>query len=131
MRSQIQSRDDVVLLVDSFYKKVLKDEIISHFFNEVAKINWNHHMPIMYNFWESVLLDNPVYKGNPMTKHIALDQQSKIEDIHFDRWETLWHETLDELFSGEKVDLAKRRASDMKALMKFKIMKSRDDFFIQ
>lgn len=131
MKPDINSSEDIIRLVDTFYKKVLKDEIISHFFNEVANISWEHHMPIMYNFWESVLLDNPIYKGNPMTKHIRLDQKSRIEKVHFDRWEELWHETLDELYSGEKVKLAKKRAGELKALMSFKIQQSRNNLFIQ
>ena len=131
MKTDIQSREDIVILVDTFYKKVLEDDLISHFFNDVVKISWENHMPIMYNFWESVLLDNPVYKGNPMTKHIALDEKSKLEKKHFDRWELLFYETLDEKHEGGKVDLAKQRVQQLKGLMLYKIGKSREDYFIQ
>ena len=126
----IQSREDVELLVNTFYKKVLEDSIIKHFFTEVVEISWEKHMPIMYNFWESVLLDNPVYKGNPMTKHIALDEKSPMEKIHFDRWEELWHETLDELFQGKKVELAKQRAEQVKGLMMYKVHQARNGLFM-
>ena len=131
MKHDIQSREDIIKLVETFYSSVLKDKVISHFFTEVADISWEHHMPIMYNFWESVLLDNPVYKGNPMTKHIALDGKSRIDDIHFDRWEELFCATLDDLYTGEKVELAKKRAGELKALMKFKVQQSRNNLFIQ
>lgn len=131
MKTDIQSREDIIILVDTFYKKVLEDNLISHFFNDVVKISWENHMPIMYNFWESVLLDNPVYKGNPMTKHIALDEKSKLEKKHFDRWELLFYETLDEMYEGDKVALAKQRVQQLKGLMLYKIGKSREDYFIQ
>ena len=131
MKSDIQSRKDIIILVDTFYKKVLKDEVIAHFFNNVVKISWENHMPIMYNFWESILLDNPVYKGNPMTKHIALDEKSKLEKKHFDRWEYLFYETLDDLYEGEKVNLARQRVQQLKGLMMYKIEQSRGDYFIQ
>ena len=132
MKHDIQSREDIIRLVDTFYSIVLEDKVIAHFFTEVVNISWDKHMPIMYDFWESVLLDNPVYKGNPMTKHIGLDQKSRMEKIHFDRWAELWHETLDKLYSGEKVKLAKKRAGELKALMSFKIQQSRNNnLFIQ
>jgi hemoglobin len=126
----IQSRKDVELLVNTFYKKVLVDPVIKHFFTEIVEISWEKHMPIMYDFWESVLLDNPVYKGNPMTKHIALDEKSPMEKIHFDRWEELWQETLDELFEGEKVVLAKQRAEQVKGLMMYKVQQARKGLFM-
>lgn len=121
----IETRKDIQFLVDTFYQKVRKDPIIQHFFNDVTNINWEAHMPTMYDFWESLLLDNPVYKGNPMTKHIAMDAKSRMEPQHFDRWIELFHETLDDLFTGEKVTLAKARSSDIRRLMQFKVETSR------
>ena len=118
---QIETREDIKLLVDTFYEKARKDVVIQHFFNEVVDIDWDAHMPTMYDFWESLLLDNPIYKGNPMTKHIALDAKSRIEAVHFDRWEDLFILTLDQLFFGENVELAKKRATDIKRLMKYKV----------
>ncbi|NNF35118.1 MAG: group III truncated hemoglobin [Saprospiraceae bacterium] len=122
---QIETREDIMLLVDTFYHKVRKDPIIQHFFNEVTEIDWKAHMPTMYDFWESLLLDNPVYKGNPMTKHIVLDSKSRMEPQHFDRWIELFHETLDDLFTSEKVAMAKSRSSDIRRLMQFKVETSR------
>jgi len=122
---QIETRQDIQILVDTFYLKVRKDPVIQHFFNEVVDINWEAHMPTMYDFWESLLLDNPVYKGNPMTKHITLDGKSRMEPYHFDRWEELFIETLDDLFTGNKVDLARQRVKDIKGLMMYKIEQAR------
>ena len=131
MRKTIQSREDIQLLVDTFYKKVLADDLIGHFFTEVISINWDEHMPVMYRFWESVLLDNPVYKGNPISKHLALDDKSRIRPVHFTRWIELFHHTVDELFTGEKAELAKFRSDQIKNLMMYKVEKHREDRFIQ
>ena len=125
MKKEIKERKDIKLLVDTFYTMARKDPEIQHFFNEVVDIDWEAHMPTMYDFWESILLDNPIYKGNPMTKHIALDSESRIEPHHFDRWEELFLKTLDHLFTGEKVELAKKRVADIKGLMKFKVEQAR------
>ena len=131
MERDISSRDDIILLVDTFYEKVLKDEVISEFFTKVVPIDFNKHMPTMYDFWEMVLLNKMVYKGNPMLKHISIDKKSKLEEKHFDRWLLLFNETIDKLFIGPKVELAKQRALSMKALMLHKIDLSRGDHFIQ
>jgi truncated hemoglobin YjbI len=52
MKKQIQSREDIEFLVDAFYKKVLKNTLIGHFFTEVAQFGLEQHMPVMYSFWE-------------------------------------------------------------------------------
>lgn len=128
---EIRSREDIEFLVDTFYKKVLDDEVIGYIFTEVAKLDWDSHMPIMYDFWETMLLGNMLYKGNPMLKHIALDQKEKLTAQHFDRWIQLWRETLENHFTGEKATEAIQRAEMMRQLMQYKIEQSRNQHFIQ
>ena len=130
-KTPIQNRKDIELLVDEFYKKVRTDDVIGHIFNEVADINWEKHMPVMYNFWESALLDIMTYKGNAMTPHIALSKKTAINQEHFTRWKKLFFETLDEYCVGDKVDEAKKRAEAMGALMLYKIEQSQNPNFIQ
>lgn len=47
---QLQTQEDVEFLVNKFYEKVTKNKIIGFFFNDVAKINWDLHLPKMYKF---------------------------------------------------------------------------------
>ncbi|MCT4623069.1 MAG: group III truncated hemoglobin [Schleiferiaceae bacterium] len=122
--SDIESREDVKTLVDTFYAKVLKDETIGYLFTEVAKISLETHMPIMYDFWESVLFGKSVYKGNPMTKHFELNKKSPLLPEHFARWKELWFETLNELFEGERANEAKTRANTIAYLMESKMPKA-------
>ena len=128
---EIQSREDIIFLVDTFYKQVLTDEAIGYIFTEVAQLDWEKHMPVMYDFWETMLLGNMLYKGNPMLKHIALDQKEKLTARHFDRWIQLWRETLKKHFTGEKAEEAMQRAEMMRQLMQYKIEQSRNQHFIQ
>ena len=130
-KTPIQNRQDIELLVDEFYKKVRTDDVIGHIFNEVADVNWEKHMPVMYSFWESMLLDVMSYKGNAMTPHIALSKKTPMTQEHFTRWKKLFFETLDEYFIGDKVDEAKKRADNMEALMLYKIEQSKNSNFIQ
>lgn len=130
-KQDIQNRADIEILVDSFYKKVLQNEIIGHFFTEVVEISWERHIPVMYSFWESVLLGIAGYKGNPVLKHIALHQKEKLTQTHFGEWKRLFFETLDELFEGEKVEEAKKKVEMMEQLMLYKIKASEGRFFVQ
>lgn len=117
----ISTRNHILQLVDAFYAKVLKDDLISHFFTTVANLDFGQHLPIMYNFWEAVLLGGTAYKGNPMLKHIALNKKQALEEKHFNRWIKLWEETIDEQFTGQIAQQAKQRARSIKAIMEFKI----------
>lgn len=123
--SDISNRTDIEQLVDSFYKKVIVDDLIGHFFTEVVELDWNKHIPVMYDFWESTVFGLAKYKGNPMLKHIALDEMKAIEAEHFSRWLVLWEETVNELFSGEKADETIKRARQISGLMQFKVQEHR------
>lgn len=121
MIRDITNRQDIERLVNSFYEDVRKDGLIGHIFNTIIGSDWSHHLPIMYRFWESVLLSKPGYEGNPVKKHIDLDKQISLQKEHFERWLTLWTKTVDSLFSGEIADLAKNRASLMANLINIKV----------
>jgi len=120
-KPNIQTRNDIELLVNTFYQKVQKDDVIAHFFNDVVKLDWNKHIPVMYDFWESILLDRQSYKGNPMPAHVALNEKAPLQKEHFDRWIELFSSTVDELFIGEKAELAKTRALSIATVMRIKI----------
>lgn len=120
----LQHTEDVKLLVDTFYQQALNDEVIGHFFNEVIQLDLNAHMPVMYQFWESILFGSHEYKGNPMVKHIALHEKSRMESRHFERWLMLWTNTVNKLFAGPKADEAVQRANHIAALMQHKVSQS-------
>jgi hemoglobin len=110
-KTDIQGRYDVELLVDRFYEKVLKDEVIGFFFTDVAAINLKEHLPRMYDFWESMLFRTQTYGRNAMMPHLRLNQKEPLQPQHFTRWLELFNETIDDLFSGPVADEAKLRAS--------------------
>lgn len=124
MKKDIVDRQDIKTLIDAFYDKVRQDEVIGYIFNDVAKVDWPHHLPIMYDFWEMVLFGKGPYKGDPMTKHIQLNQKTKLDSTHFATWTKLFFDTLDENFEGAKADEAKRRAGNIASLMEYKVQQS-------
>ena len=113
----LESKVDVIHLVDSFYDKVNKDEILSPIFNDFAKVHWDAHLPIMYEFWSSILLGTESYSGRPFPKHLSLP----IEQKHFDRWLELFNQTVNDNFEGKLADEAKNRASNIAQIFSFKI----------
>lgn len=113
MKKEIKDIEDVKFLVDTFYKKVVKDDIIGYIFEEVQQVNWNSHLPKMYSFWHTVLFGVMSYKGNPMLKHFYVNKNEPLSPIHFKQWLKLWVETIDENFIGIKAELAKQRANNM------------------
>ncbi len=121
MLKDIQNRHDIENLVDRFYEKVTKNPLLGPIFNGVAKVDWNHHLPIMYNFWESLLLGGQAYEGNPMEKHIQLSKKVNLTEKHFQTWLSLFYETVDANFHGKKADEAKKRAESIAGIIKYKV----------
>lgn len=121
MKKDIENREDIILLVNSFYNKVREDPAIAHFFTEVMQVNWAQHLPKMYSFWETVLLGKASYKGNPLVKHIAIHQQEALLEKHFAQWLVLWQQTITGLFEGKTAESAKRKPELMKTLMLSKL----------
>jgi hemoglobin len=100
---QIETRDDIQFLVESFYAKVVIDDVLFPFFKH---LNFDKHLPKMVDFWEFVLLDKAGYTTDVTKKHAHM----RLKQEHFDRWLALFNETVDALFIGEKAELSKQRA---------------------
>jgi hemoglobin len=122
MKKDIEGREDIQVLIDTFYTKVRKDEVIGYLFNEVAKVDWVHHLPVMYDFWEGVLFQKGGYTGNPMQVHRLLNHQSPLKSEHFDRWKQLFLETVGEHFEGPKAELARQRAQSIATMVQIKLL---------
>ena len=110
----IIDRSDIITLVDSFYAKVKQDELLEPAFSHV---DWPNHLPIMYNFWSSMLLGDQSYQGSPFQKHAHL----AIDSSHFARWLDLFTQTVDELFFGFKADEVKSRAQNIAGIFQHKM----------
>lgn len=121
IRKDIENRSDIELFVRAFYEKIKQNEHIGFIFNDIVDMNWEHHIPLITDFWETILLDNPVYKKNAMEVHYDLNKIVPLKKEYFETWLALFNKTLDELFEGELVTLAKKRAESIAAVMEFKM----------
>lgn len=115
---------------NTFYSKILKDNLIGHFFTQVVKLHFEKHLPTMIDFWETVLFGKAIYKGNPILKHIDLHRIEALKPEHFKRWIAVWKETVNELFKGENAKQAIAKAKQMGKLMEIKIEHSAKKGFI-
>lgn len=116
MDNHIAKIEDIRLLVDSFYDKVRHDQVLAPIFNEKIQ-DWPQHLDKMYRFWQSILLEQYTYSGAPFLKHVTLP----VGQEHFHRWLTLFYETVDNLFVGNKAQEAKFRASRIAEVFQFKM----------
>lgn len=109
----IETRADIDDLMNRFYAKAMTDEKIGYIFTDVAKLNLEHHLPIIGDFWETMLFGTGNYHKhgrNPMRVHGELNQKSGLSFEHFNRWLELFDETIDETFTGETSAYLKTRA---------------------
>jgi hemoglobin len=125
-KSPLANREDIYLLVTSFYKKIRKDPVLGPIFNSII-VDWESHFEILTDFWESQLLVRRTYLGNPIEVHQEVDSKMNhtITSEHFGLWLNLWFETLDELFTGELVWVAKNRAQKMSTMLFIKMYEHR------
>ncbi|WP_373494405.1 group III truncated hemoglobin [Aquiflexum sp.] len=127
-RKEIENREDVSLLVRSFYARIRTHENLGPIFNKVVE-DWETHLERLTDFWEMVLLNTGPGAGkfNPVPVHKEVDRSTgnKIEQLHFGNWLELWFSTLDTYFEGKNADYAKEHARNMAHILFFRIMEGR------
>jgi hemoglobin len=122
MKKDIETINDIKILIDQFYKQATVDPLIGYIFTSAVKVNWEKHLPIMYLFWENILFYTGNYTGNPMMVHQRIHQIVNLNAQHFDQWTALFSSTVDNHFEGEKAELAKQRALSIATVMKVKLL---------
>lgn len=113
MKHDIETRADIDDLMNRFYARALRDETIGYFFTEVVKLDLEHHLPIIGDFWETLLFGTGNYQKhgrNPLQVHGEINQKSALMPKHFRRWLELFQATVDENFAGTRADFIKSRA---------------------
>ena len=108
--NDIGSRADCERLVRAFYGRALVDPIIGFIFVDVAKLDLEAHVPRITSFWETILLGGRSYGGGAFRPHAELHAKVRLREGHFTQWLNLWSRTVDELFAGERAELAKAHA---------------------
>ena len=117
----IQNRQDLELLTKVFYDKLLLDDRVNYIFTEVAKIDLEHHLPIITDFWEQSIFHTSGYKNNVFQIHQTLNHKEKLSTAHFDVWLDHFYQTVDAYFEGENAEKIKTRALSIATILKIKL----------
>jgi hemoglobin len=109
--TDIDTRADCERLVRAFYERALTDDLIGFLFTDIAKLDLEGHIPQITSFWETILLGAQSYSGGAFRPHAEINAQVRMKSGHFERWLTLWRQTVDEGFAGPRAELAKSHAT--------------------
>jgi hemoglobin len=105
----IETEADIRIIVDAFYAAVREDDLLNPIFTDFAKVDWAHHLPKMYAFWSGLVLGKEGYAGRPFPPHVPLP----VSREHFSRWLALFHQTVDNHYSGTFAKRAKDAAASI------------------
>ncbi len=121
----IENQEDLYLLVDEFYKKLLADPSISYIFTDVVKIKILEHLPILVTFWSQAILGTGGYTKNLTEIHLDIDKKEHLTPELFNIWLGHFNNTVDELFAGSKAEQIKTQALSIATIMQIKIINNR------
>ncbi|MFC9790790.1 group III truncated hemoglobin [Rhodococcus sp. NPDC127528] len=107
MPADIATRADVEALLRRFYGRALVDDLLAEPFTEVREQGLDAHLPVMCDFWETILFGAGTYRGSAMRVHLRVRAQHPLHSEHFERWLALWHGALDEMYAGPMADRAR------------------------
>lgn len=119
----IETREDLEILLSKFYSKLLSDNTISYIFTDVAKINLESHLPKIIDFWNLSLFGKGDYSNNVMKIHLDLNNEEKLDEKHFKTWLNHFYDTVDENFSGKNSEIIKTKALSIATFMQIKMHK--------
>ena len=105
----LDTPEAIAEMVRRFYADVTQDDLLGPMFNDVARVDWSEHLPKLTAFWCRALLGQTGYQGNPFRAHLHVHAQRAFTAAHFERWLSLFHETLALGWTGPLA----RRAADL------------------
>lgn len=115
----IQTKEDVKNLVDTFYAKAQEDEMLGEMFHALLDGKWDEHLVILHKFWETILKIDNTYVGHPVELHTTMHLTKE----QFDRWLVIFVENVDAQYEGPIAERAKLRARTMSEAFHHKLKK--------
>lgn len=114
----IESSADIDQVLRAFYTQAMADDLIGHFFTEVANLDLESHLPVIGDFWDSIVFGTGTYQRHgryPMAIHVDLHRRSRMTTEHFEKWLGIFIATLEMSFQGPRVRDMIRRAQAIAA----------------
>jgi hemoglobin len=108
------------MVLKEFYGTVFQDELIGRFFTEVVPLDLETHLPLIADFWESIVFGGH-YARNVMEVHRHIHRLSPIQKEHLNRWVEIFTATVSRHFEGDRATLMQQRARSVATLMEIKL----------
>lgn len=122
MKPDISSRKNIKLIITKFYDKLLIDDKMLPFFEDIVQENQlEHHLEIITDFWNDILFDTITYQNNVMQKHLDKNTFVKFQKEHFTIWVSYFFTTIDTYFEGQNASKMKTRAQSIATVMQLKM----------
>lgn len=120
--NDIETREDIVLIMRKFYEKLLADNSINFFFTKITTVDQHleHHFEILATFWEQSLFMKGGYHNNMFQIHKNLNEKYSFTKEHFDSWLHHLYSTIDLYFKGHYAEQMKTNALSMATVMQIK-----------
>lgn len=105
-QTDIRNRADIEAILIDFYGRAFEDPLLGPIFVDVAQLDLAAHLPVIADFWESVIFRTGAYRGGAFEVHRALNDKVPLGEREFDRWVELWTSTVSDHHSGELASAA-------------------------
>lgn len=122
--NDIETREDILLIMREFYAKLLADESINFYFTKITNVDHHleHHFDILATFWEQSLFMKGGYSNNMFQIHKDLHEKHAFKKEHFDNWLDHFYTTIDTNFKGNFSEQMKTNAKNMATVMQIKFI---------
>ncbi len=117
----IQNQEDLYVLVNEFYKKLLADQSISYIFTDIVKIKLEEHLPILVTFWSQSIFNTGGYFNNLTQIHLDISEKEYLTPALFSIWLNHFNASVDENFIGSNAEKIKTQALSIATVMQIKI----------
>ena len=123
----IENQHDLFLLVDEFYKRLLRDDSINYIFTDVVKIKIEEHLPILVTFWSQAILGTGGYTKNLTQLHLDVNRKVYLSPELFKIWLNHFNDTVDQLYAGSNAEKIKTNALNIATVLQIKIAQEKRD----
>ncbi len=125
-KQDILGEEEITNVVHTFYDRVAVDEKLGPIFNDVVKIDWSTHLPVMVQFWRTIVFGDGGYQGNPLMAHMKWASDVRMDENKFQHWLALFHQTIDDLYAGPYAEMMKLRSANMATMLPRRIKEFQD-----
>jgi hemoglobin len=119
----IETREDILLIVRKFYELLLADDRINFFFTKITSIDKHleEHLETLATFWEQSLFLKGGYSNNMFQIHKNVHEKSPLKKEHYDIWLTHLNSSIDVNFEGKHAEQMKTQALSMATVLQIKL----------